>query len=167
MSFQLIIVFTNSTKSIQKRPKFLHKKNVANIQMFFPLKGSSSISNEDIGNTIWWQSSPLWVEDQRPQVNPHKFGYLINQPELCNTPSPSPPPPPAMPDTEITLLVMVASAAGHLERRNAIRQTWAFSLTKVKVIFLLGQGHDQQTKIQSESDIYQDIIQEDFEVSYK
>ena len=72
-----------------------------------------------------------------------------------------------MPDTEITLLVMVASAAaGHLERRNAIRQTWAFSLTKVKVIFLLGQGHDQQTKIQSESDIYQDIIQEDFEVSY-
>lgn len=134
---------------------------------FFPLKGSSSISNEDIGNTIWWQSSPLWVEDQRPQVNPHKFGYLINQPELCNTPSPSPPPPPAMPDTEITLLVMVASAAGHLERRNAIRQTWAFSLTKVKVIFLLGQGHDQQTKIQSESDIYQDIIQEDFEVSYK
>ena len=128
---------------------------------FFPLKGSSSISNEDIGNTIWWQSSPLWVEDQRPQVNPHKFGYLINQPELCNTV------PPAMPDTEITLLVMVASAAGHLERRNAIRQTWAFSLTKVKVIFLLGQGHDQQTKIQSESDIYQDIIQEDFEVSYK
>ena len=131
---------------------------------FFPLKGSSSISNEDIGNAIWWQSSPLWVEDQRPQVNPHKFGYLINQPELCNTPSPLPPP--AMPDTEITLLVMVASAAGHLERRNAIRQTWAFSLTKVKVIFLLGQGHDQQTKIQSESDIYQDIIQEDFEVSY-
>ena len=124
---------------------------------FFLLKGSSSISNEDIGNTIWWQSSPLWVEDQRPQVNPHKFGYLINQPEVCNTPP--------MPDTEITLLVMVASAAaGHLERRNAIRQTWAFSLTKVKVIFLLGQGHDQQTKIQSESDIYQDIIQEDFHV---
>ena len=118
-------------------------------------------SNEEFKSNLWWQSSPLWVEDQRPQVNPHKFGYLINQPELCNTV------PPAMPDTEITLLVMVASAAGHLERRNAIRQTWAFSLSKVKVIFLLGQGHDQQTKIQSESDIYQDIIQEDFEVSYK
>ena len=64
----------------------------------------------------------------------------------------------------ITLLVMVASAAQHSDRRNAIRQTWAYSLSGVKVIFLLGQGQDQQTKIQSESELYNDIIQEDFQV---
>ena len=66
--------------------------------------------------------------------------------------------------TSTFLLVMVASAAGHQDRRNAIRQTWAYSLRNVKVIFLLGQGHDQQTRIQSENDFYNDIIQEDFEV---
>ena len=49
-------------------------------------------SNEEFKSNLWWQSSPLWVEDQRPQVNPHKFGYLINQPELCQS------------DTEMTLL---------------------------------------------------------------
>ena len=51
-----------------------------------------SSNEEEFGSNIWWQSSPLWVEDQRPQVNPHKFGYLINQPELCQS------------DTEMTLL---------------------------------------------------------------
>ena len=68
--------------------------------------------------------------------------------------------------TSTFLLVMVASAAGHQDRRNAIRQTWAYSLRNVKVIFLLGQGHDQQTRIQSENDFYKDIIQEDFEVRF-
>ena len=99
-------------------------------------------------------------------MNPHKFGYLINQPQMCHHNSEKHSADKVTKEEKemITLLVMVASAAQHLDRRNAIRQTWAYSLSGVKVIFLLGQGQDQQTKIQSESELYNDIIQEDFKV---
>ena len=100
-------------------------------------------------------------------MNPHKFGYLINQPQMCHNHHSKKNSADKVAKEEkeiITLLVMVASAAQHSDRRNAIRQTWAYSLSGVKVIFLLGQGQDQQTKIQSESELYNDIIQEDFQV---
>merc|ERR1711894_270919 len=63
---------------------------------------------------------------------------------------------------------MVASAVDHQSRRDAIRETWASSLEKInsKVIFLLGQGRDKQSKIQDESTLYKDIVQEDFEDTY-
>ena len=104
----------------------------------------------------WWALSPLWVEDQRPHINPHKFGLLINQPDICHG------------HDSLNLLILVASAVPHFERRNAIRQTWASDLEShdAKVVFLLGQGHDQQTKIQSEALYFKDIIQEDFQVSF-
>ena len=24
-------------------------------------------------SSTWWKTSPLWVEDQKPHINPHKF----------------------------------------------------------------------------------------------
>ena len=102
----------------------------------------------------WWKSSPFWVEDQRPQINPHKFSILINHENLCP------------PNEFVDILIMVTSAVSHVDRRNAIRQTWGRHLPKLrsKLIFLLGQGRDQQSKIQEESEVYHDIVQEDFEV---
>jgi len=112
----------------------------------------------------YWKSSPLWVEDQRPHINPHRFGMLINNARIC---------------TEndgidgggkVDLLMMVTSAVKHVDRRNAIRQTWGnvdlMRRYNAKLIFLLGQGRDQQSQIQSENQLYRDIIQEDFEDSY-
>ena len=113
----------------------------------------------------YWKSSPLWVEDQRPHINPHRFGMLINNARIC---------------TEndgidgggkVDLLMMVTSAVKHVDRRNAIRQTWGnvdlMRRYNVKLIFLLGQGRDQQSQIQSENQLYRDIIQEDFEVRFQ
>ena len=111
---------------------------------------STSNDNEES-----WRLSPFWVEDQRPHINPHRFGILMNNPRLCEK------------DEKVDLLIMVASAVDHQSRRDAIRETWASSLEKLnsKVIFLLGQGRDKQSKIQDESTLYKDIVQEDFEVS--
>lgn len=113
----------------------------------------------------YWKSSPLWVEDQRPHINPHRFGMLINNARIC---------------TEndgidgggkVDLLMMVTSAVKHVDRRNAIRQTWGnvdlMRRYNAKLIFLLGQGRDQQSQIQSENQLYRDIIQEDFEVRFQ
>ena len=31
-----------------------------------------------------WKLSPFWVEDQRPHINPHRYGILMNpDPNLC------------------------------------------------------------------------------------
>ena len=69
---------------------------------------------------------------------------------------------------EVKLLILVSSAVGHYDRRDAIRQTWAskehLKQHKTKVIFLLGQGKDQQSAILEESRLQGDIIQEDFHV---
>ena len=48
-----------------------------------------------------WKLSPFWVEDQRPHINPHRYGILMNNPRLCQK------------DEKIDLLIMVASAVDH------------------------------------------------------
>ncbi len=100
--------------------------------------------------------SPFWVEDQRPHINPHRFGILTNNPQFCQK------------DEQVDLLIMVASAVDHQNRRDAIRETWARDLKKFnfKLLFLLGQGRDKQSKIQEENSLHNDILQEDFEVDY-
>ena len=59
-----------------------------------------------------WESSPLWAEDNRPQLNPHKFGYILNEPEYCGA------------GEVVDLLILVASAVRHRGNRDAIRATW-------------------------------------------
>ena len=59
-----------------------------------------------------WESSPLWAEDNRPQLNPHKFGYILNEPEYCGV------------GEVVDLLILVASAVAHRDNRDAIRATW-------------------------------------------
>ena len=105
-----------------------------------------------------WAESPLWVEDQRPHVNPHRFRYLKNEEETCDTPV-------------VDLLVLVASAVGHFEQREAIRNTWGqdheLGKYNAKLVFLLGQGREKQSLIDQESGMTHDIIQEDFQVRRK
>lgn len=122
-------------------------------EIVFP-KSKTSVEDEIMSE---WRRSPLWVEDQKPQINPHKFQYLKNHPHYCNS-------------KEIDLLILVASAPDHFEEREAIRATWAASGAlekyRTKVLFLLGQGKEQQTLIDQESNLCRDIIQEDFQDSY-
>ena len=114
----------------------------------------------------YWKSSPLWVEDQRPHINPHRFGMLINNARICTENDGI-----ENGGGKVDLLMMVTSAVKHVDRRNAIRQTWGnvdlMRRYNAKLIFLLGQGRDQQSQIQSENQLYRDIIQEDFEVRFQ
>ena len=27
--------------------------------------------------SVWWKKSPLWVEDQKPHINPHKYRFVV------------------------------------------------------------------------------------------
>ena len=70
---------------------------------------------------------------------------------------------------EVDLLILVSSAVSHLDQRDAIRGTWGSKENlrkhKTKILFLLGQGNDQQALILDESQTRRDIIQEDFHVN--
>lgn len=107
-----------------------------------------------------WIHHPLWIKSLEEWKNPHNYGILINQPELCH-------------NEEIDLLIMVSSAPKHNGRRNAIRSTWASKTDlkqfRTKVLFLVGLGNDSmvQSELIKESVDRGDIIQEDFVVSAK
>ena len=70
---------------------------------------------------------------------------------------------------EVDLLILVISAVSHFDQREAIRATWGskknLKYHNTKLLFLLGQGNDQQSSIIDESQMRRDIIQEDFHVS--
>ena len=93
-------------------------------------------------------------------VNPHKFNWLINPRNICQ-------------GRDIFLLTYVHSAPAHYKRRTAIRETWGnpknFPDFTFRLVFLLGRPGDKtmQEAVQLESDMYGDIVQEDFADSYR
>ena len=103
-----------------------------------------------------------YVQLMRSQipVNPHKFQYIINPTKICA-------------HEDIFLLTYVHSAPAHHKRRMAIRETWGhpknFPEFIHRVVFLMGKSkeHALQEALQMESDMYGDIIQEDFIDSYR
>ncbi|XP_029639057.1 beta-1,3-galactosyltransferase 1-like [Octopus sinensis] len=92
--------------------------------------------------------------------NPHPYMYLINPSTLC------------VHKDEVFLLILVRTIFSQFERRMAIRETWGdkknFRNVSVVVAFLFGRDQDLhlQPSIHRESEIYKDIIQEDFIDSY-
>ena len=92
-------------------------------------------------------------------ANPHPFHYLLNTQHACN-------------DKDIFLIVYVHSAPNHHKRRSVIRQTWGsgkYYTQKIKVVFVMGRTNDGvevQNALEYESDVYRDIVQEDFLDSY-
>jgi len=76
-------------------------------------------------------------------------------------------------DQDLVLLVIICSAMSNFQERQTIRDSWASdtaSLPQTKVIFLLGTignlTNDLQTNVTRESDVHDDILQEDFIDSY-
>ncbi|XP_060581146.1 beta-1,3-galactosyltransferase 1-like [Ruditapes philippinarum] len=87
--------------------------------------------------------------------------YLIENPNLCKR------------ALNLSVLVVVNSATGNFERRQAIRATWTndsfyHHLGKVKVMFLLGKrlNNITQEMIKKEFEAYADILQGDFVDTY-
>ena len=76
-------------------------------------------------------------------------------------------------DQDLVILVIVFSAMSNFQERQTIRDSWASEVAifpQIKVIFLLGSmgnlNNDLQSKVTHESDIHDDILQEDFIDSY-
>ena len=98
----------------------------------------------------------------RKIINPHPFKYLINPGQnICGKNH----------GKDVFLLIVVNTEPTRLINRNIIRETWAKRTLfhDVRVLFLIGI-HSNSTindKIKLESNIYQDILQENFQDSYK
>lgn len=99
------------------------------------------------------------------RLNPGPFSYTINEPDKCTQNRPAP-----------FLVLLIATEARQVEARNAIRQTWgnesAVPAAGLIRLFLLGKtegelGTLQQRRLEAESHLYRDILQQDFLDSYK
>ncbi|XP_054719259.1 beta-1,3-galactosyltransferase 5-like [Uloborus diversus] len=97
--------------------------------------------------------------DTERLIDLHNFSFLINS-KRCDG------------DEYLFLVVFVHSAPTNFHRREVIRATWGseFNLIEpMRVVFLLGSVTDSevQRRIQEENDIYHDIVQGNFEDSYR
>ncbi|XP_062593308.1 beta-1,3-galactosyltransferase brn-like [Saccostrea cucullata] len=89
-----------------------------------------------------------------PVINPHPFSYIINPEKTCLS-------------SKVTLVILVKSAASHMENRDAIRKTWGnIPDPAIKVVFLLGSSEFNPIIIE-ENYFHHDIIQEDFQDDYR
>ncbi|XP_064479430.1 beta-1,3-galactosyltransferase 1-like [Ornithodoros turicata] len=91
-------------------------------------------------------------------VNPHPYTFIINKPNLCETPE------------EVLLVVVVITAPTHFDRRIAIRSSWGQASLEqgFKVAFFIGLPKDKsvQPLIEAEAAVSKDIIQENFVDTY-
>lgn len=82
-------------------------------------------------------------------INPHSFHYIINPEKKCLS-------------SKTSLLILVKSAADHIENRNAIRKTWGnITDNTIKIVFLIGSS-TFDSDIIIENAINHDIVQENF-----
>ncbi|XP_077118125.1 beta-1,3-galactosyltransferase 2-like [Ranitomeya variabilis] len=124
--------------------------------------------------TKWFQAS-VKLQDRKKPVNnltypafqhplappyPFPYKFLINQPDKCKNRKPF-------------LVIMILGLCYDSESRHTIRETWGNeSLYDVEVvrIFLVGRSHFFPERIQDlleeESEIFGDIIQQDFMDTY-
>ena len=102
-----------------------------------------------------------FYDEKNINVSPHDFSYILNPHEICTDVD------------EVFLLVMIASASWEFDRRNLIRNTWAsqkgHNNQVIKYVFFVGNDHktSNQQKLQLEFDHFGDIVEEDFDETYK
>lgn len=72
---------------------------------------------------------------------------------------------------KITLIAMVLTRADSFRNRKMIRSTWASSalFPKLRAIFILGTSYNKtlENLIKEESELYGDIVQEDYLDTYR
>jgi hypothetical protein len=95
-------------------------------------------------------------------VNPHEFKYLQNPGgSVCG----------ASGGAGVALLVYVHSTPENLLRRLSIRETWArrSMFKELRLVFMLGESRSGRVRgsVALEARYYNDIVQEDFEDSYR
>ncbi len=102
-------------------------------------------------------------------VNKHDFQYILNPKyDICGQPGTYNN---HVNETDVFLLIYVHSAPQNFKRRQSLRDTWLRrSMFKtIRVVFMMGYSSDKKVreKLELESNIYGDIVQEDFIDAYK
>lgn len=95
-------------------------------------------------------------------VNAHNFSYTLNPGfQICGK----------LHSEEVFVLIYVHTSPKNYKRRLSIRETWArrSMFRDIRLVFMMGKTEDKSINetIQLESNIYGDIVQEDFVDSYK
>lgn len=101
------------------------------------------------------QTGPLPAEDHRI-LSPKTYQFIFNQPTVCKDQTPF-----------LVLMVPVAPAEG--EAREVVRKTWGASGEDCLTLFFVGvsNGGHHQRLLEKEDREHADIIQMDFQDSYK
>ncbi|XP_061698384.1 beta-1,3-galactosyltransferase 1 [Syngnathoides biaculeatus] len=92
-------------------------------------------------------------------LNEHTYEFIINEPKKCEDSSPF-------------LVILISTTHKEFDARQAIRETWGdestFSDLRILTIFLLGRNTDAvlNQMVEQESQIFHDIVVEDFIDSY-
>lgn len=152
------LLIRNPTESLTYSLQLDHKLQVNNVNY---TKRWNYYQQVMQGKVIY--HTPKRVVDDNPNVtypNPHNFSYVINEETLC--------------DDSLFMLVYVHSAPSHYKRRLSIRETWAHQKwlkeLRFRIIFFLGIPSDNvtlQSAIHFESDLYHDIVQENYIDAYR
>lgn len=105
----------------------------------------------------------LLLQGQQAPVTPlntHQLRYLAEAPDRCSREEHAPP---------LQLIMVIKSAVDHLERRRAIRASWAEQRPGVRHVFVLGTRIGDpplQRAVVREAEEYGDIVQAHFQDSY-
>ncbi|GFU10564.1 lactosylceramide 1,3-N-acetyl-beta-D-glucosaminyltransferase [Nephila pilipes] len=150
------------------------------IQFLFPVVGRRYKS--DIDTVHVYQGTPIVhinsrddaeKELSKEEINPQwHLDFLINPTRLCDTLNP-PDSEAYKKDPEVKLLVLVPSALNHFEERKTIRKTWGSMANQqhgpMRLGFVLGTTPNatEEDLIMRESELYGDIIQADFQDTYR
>nr|XP_049583773.1 beta-1,3-galactosyltransferase 1 isoform X3 [Syngnathus scovelli] len=92
-------------------------------------------------------------------LNVHAYDFVINEPNKCKDAAPF-------------LVILISNSHKELNARQAIRETWgdesAFTDLRILIIFLLGRNTEPvlNQMVEQESQIFHDIVVEDFIDSY-
>ncbi|GFQ72986.1 beta-1,3-galactosyltransferase 4 [Trichonephila clavata] len=110
---------------------------------------------------------------EKEEINPQwHLDFLINPTRLCDTLNP-PDSETYKKDPEVKLLVLVPSAISHFDERKSIRKTWGSMANQLhgpmRLGFVLGTtpNSTEEDLIKNESEIHGDIIQADFQDTYR
>ena len=159
------------TKSISKRGYTLLIDNTVSVKRLtqsFPvtynIQGNINKTNEatmqynTLGNPIIGATDNKRKDECNHCFN-HDFSYVIENLDICKLYSGQ---------SEIELLIIILTIHNNIQQRNALRETWLTysknNTANVRYAFLLGEINDAklQADVIKESDLFRDIIKEDF-----
>ena len=124
------------------------------------LGGQTTSRPEAVSEIRFNSSFPHPSNSNESIVNPHPFRYLLNPETFCL-------------GKDVFIIAYVLSSPQHFIHRQVIRNTWGngkeYFKEKILVVFILGQVPDTEVmrSVRKESDRYGDIVQENFDDTYR